>query len=158
MALTKQDYIDPLLVWADMRMKTWPERYYMLYTCASDAGLVAEATVSAAGKYSCVIVDQGGVSATVDEETALNIEAKCTLRVKFGPFRVVSTDGELPFNVVGFMWPLLQFLNREGIKAGPQCGADFDHLFIFEDKIDAANRLIEEFIASAKEKAQSRKS
>lgn len=145
-----------MLVWADMKMRTWPERYYMLYIPTGDAGVVAEAIASATGKYSCIIIDQGGVSATVDEDTAVAIEGKCTLKGKFGPFRIVSTDGELPFNVIGFLRPLLEVLNREGVKAGPQCGADFDHLFIFEDKIDTANNLIEGFIASAKERAQSR--
>lgn len=144
-----------MLVWANMKMKIWPERYYMLYTPAQNAGSVAQAAASASGKYSCVIIDQGGVSATVDEETAVAIEGHCTLKGKFGPFRLVSTDGELPFNVIAFLRPLLEVLNREGVKAGPQCGADFDHLFIFEDKIDRAKTLIDDFIAVAKERAAS---
>ena len=156
--MTTPTYIDPVLVWADMKMLTWPERYYILYAPAEDAALVAKAVASAKGVYSCIIIDQGGVSATVDESTAFAIEEKCKLKGKFGPFRVVSTDGELPFNVIGFIRPLLETLNREGIKAGPQCGADFDHLFIYEEKIDRANELIMDFIASAKAEAERRRS
>ena len=149
-------YIDPMLVWANMRMRTWPERYYMLYTPAADAPVVAELMTSTEGKYSCMIVDQGGVSATIDEQTAAAIESRCTLKGKYGPFRVVSTDGELPFNVIGFLRPLLEVLNGNGVKAGPQCGADFDHLFIYEDKLAQASVLIEEFIASAKARSAGR--
>lgn len=110
---------------------------------------------AAQGVYSRIIVDQG-VSATVDERTSEHLEQNCELKGKFGPFRNVSTDGESPFNVIGFLRPLFDALNREGIKAGPQCGADFDHLYIFEDKIGDAERLIDGFIASAKERAAAR--
>ena len=68
----------------------------------------------------------------------------------FGPFRVVSTDGELPFDVIGFLGPVLRVLNEHGIKAGPQCGAVFDHLFIYERDVERAMAFLEDFISQAR--------
>ncbi|MCG8694488.1 MAG: hypothetical protein MI806_25045, partial [Minwuiales bacterium] len=73
-------------------------------------------------------------------------------RDRFGPFRIVSTDGELPFDVIGFLQPVLLELNAQGIKAGPQCGAVFDHLFIYEKDIDQAERILLDFIEKAKKR------
>lgn len=46
----------------------------------------------------------------------------------FGPFRVGSTDGELPFGIIGFLGSVLKLLHNEGSKAGPICSAVLDHL------------------------------
>ena len=142
--------IDPVAVWAGMKLKTWPERYWMLALSDAAAEIAARAMVESIGKYSCMIRDQGCLSLIVEETVLTTIESETTITQRFGPFKIVSTDGELPFNVVGFLRPVLEILNEEGIKAGPQCGADFDHLFIYEKDIDKAVVLLEDFIASAK--------
>ena len=81
------------------------------------------------------------------------MEQKCTPRERFGPFKIISTDGDLPFDVVGFLQPLLLELNTRGIKAGPQCAAVFDHLFIYEKDIAQAEVVIDQFIEKAKKQA-----
>ncbi len=142
--------IDPVLVWANMTLKTWPETYWMLAIDDADSGPAAQAVVAAAGKYASVIRDQGCVSLIVDEAGLAVFEESATARERFGPFKIVSTDGELPFNVIGFLRPVLEVLNGQGVKAGPQCGADFDHLFIFEKDIDRALDLMDAFIDKAR--------
>ena len=142
--------IDPYGIWANMKLKTWPERYWMVDLFDGAAEAVARVVVSITSRYCCVIRDQAGLSVIADEETVTSMEAEVTPRDRFGPFRVVSTDGELPFDVIGFLQPVLKELNGQGIKAGPQCGAVFDHLFIYEKDIERAEEILEEFIESAK--------
>jgi hypothetical protein len=132
--------IDPMKVWANMSLKTWPERYWMI-DLESAQGAVAMAALSASvARYCCVIRDQAGLSVVVDDKTWAAHGNGVPVRDKFGPFRVVSTDGELPFNVIGFVRPVLQELNGAAIKAGPQCGAVFDHLFISSVTSNAPRR------------------
>lgn len=144
--------IDPIAVWARMKLKMWPERYWMLALELEETAAAAELLIASDGKYSCLIRDQGCLSIVVDEALVPFIDQRTQIRDRFGPFRIVSTDGELPFNVVGFLRPVLEVLNREGIKAGPQCGADFDHLFIFEKDVDRAQEILHDFIADSKKR------
>ncbi|MFF0223181.1 hypothetical protein [Streptomyces sp. NPDC004629] len=67
----------------------------------------------------------------------------------------MSTDGELPFEVVGFLRPILEVLNNAGIKAGPICATDHDHLFIYEKDIEQAEANIDEFIATSRQESSS---
>lgn len=142
--------IDPYKVWANMKLKTWPERYWMVDLFDGAAEAVIRVVISSTSRYCCFIRDQAGLSVLTDEETVTSLEAEVTPRARFGPFRVVSTDGELPFDVIGFLQPALKELNGQGIKAGPQCGAVFDHLFIYEKDIERAEEILEEFIKNAK--------
>lgn len=143
-------YIDPMAVWANMTLKTWPERYWMLDLSDTSAQDVANVFVASDARYSCLIRDQAGVSAIVDEAAVERLKSVIPIRDSFGPFQVISTDGELPFDVIGFLGPALRALNEQGIKAGPQCGAVFDHLFIYERDIERANALLEDFISQAR--------
>ncbi|MBZ5876782.1 hypothetical protein [Chromohalobacter israelensis] len=143
--------IDPMSVWANMQLKVWPERYWMLQLGDASASYAASVFVSSDDRYSCLIRDQAGVSAIVQEKAYELLKSEVTVRECFGPFRVVSTDGDLPFDVIGFLRPVLEFLNDEGIKAGPQCGAVFDHLFVYERDVDRAYTLLEDFIRKARE-------
>lgn len=61
----------------------------------------------------------------------------------------MPTDGDLPFDVIGFLRPVLEFLNNEGIKQA--CGAVFDHLFIYEGGAGRAITLLEGFISKARD-------
>jgi hypothetical protein len=143
--------IDPIAVWADMKLKIWPERYWMLELGDVSAADAASVFVECDGRYSCLIRDQAGVSAIVEEIAFERLKSEVPVRGYFGPFRVVSTDGDLPFDVIGFLRPVLELLNNEGIKAGPQCGAVFDHLFIYEWDVERANALLEDFISKARD-------
>lgn len=142
---------DPIAVWASMKLKIWPERYWMLDLGDASAQEAANVFVVSDARYSCLIRDQAGVSAIVEEPAVERLRSDISIRERFGPFRVVSTDGELPFDVIGFLGPVLQELNDEGIKAGPQCGAVFDHLFIYERDIERAKAILEGFINKARE-------
>lgn len=142
--------IDPMAVWANMKLKVWPERYWMLDLGNASARVAASVFFECDAQYSCLIRDQAGVSAIVQESAVERIESEVTVKDCFGPFQVVSTDGELPFDVIGFLGPVLRVLNDEGIKAGPQCGAVFDHLFIYERDIGRAMTLLEDFISKAR--------
>ncbi len=137
-------------VWAQMRLKTWPERYWMIDLPPASRAVALRALAASESRYHCIIQDQAGYSLIVDETTWATLREEVTPRDTFGPFRIVSTDGELPFDVIGFLRPVLQELNAQGIKAGPQCGAVFDHLFIYEKDIDRAEMLLDGFIARAK--------
>lgn len=143
--------IDPMAVWANMTLKVWPERYWMLDLSDTSAQDVANVFVASDARYSCLIRDQSGVSAIVEEAAVERLKTQVSIRGSFGPFRVVSTDGELPFDVIGFLGPVLRVLNEQGIKAGPQCGAVFDHLFIYERDVERAMVLLENFINQANE-------
>ncbi|MDI6755261.1 MAG: hypothetical protein QME78_12815, partial [Thermodesulfobacteriota bacterium] len=45
--------IDPYKVWANMKLKTWPERYWMVDLFDGAAKAVARAVVSSASRYCC---------------------------------------------------------------------------------------------------------
>lgn len=143
--------IDPMAVWANMTLKVWPERYWMLDLSDTSAQDVANLFVASDARYSCLIRDQAGVSAIVEEAAVERLKSQVSFRDSFGPFRVVSTDGELPFDVIGFLGPVLKVLNEQGIKAGPQCGAVFDHLFIYERDVEKAMAIVGDFIIQARE-------
>lgn len=143
--------IDPIAVWANMKLKVWPERYWMLDLGNASARDAASVFVASDDRYSCLIRDQAGVSMIAEEAAVEQLKSEVSIRDCFGPFRVVSTDGELPFDVIGFLGPVLKVLNDEGIKAGPQCGAVFDHLFIYERDVERANTLLENFISEARD-------
>ncbi|MBT2773715.1 hypothetical protein J7J47_15920 [Halomonas sp. ISL-60] len=143
--------IDPMAVWANMTLKVWPERYWMLDLSDTSAQDVANVFAVSDARYSCLIRDQAGVSAIVEEAAVERLKTQVSIRDSFGPFRVVSTDGELPFDVIGFLGPVLRALNEQGIKAGPQCGAVFDHLFIYERDVKRAVALLDDFINQARE-------
>ncbi|MBT2788527.1 MULTISPECIES: hypothetical protein [unclassified Halomonas] len=143
--------IDPMAVWANMTLKVWPERYWMLDLSDTSAQEVANVFVASDARYSCLIRDQSGISAIVEEAAVEGLKTQVSIRGSFGPFRVISTDGELPFDVIGFLGPVLRALNEQGIKAGPQCGAVFDHLFIYERDVERAVALLEDFINQARE-------
>lgn len=142
--------IDPMKVWAGMSIRTWPERNWMVDLDADRGEAALAAMAGSRARYCCLIRDQAGPSLVVDDETWREHGAGVPERDRFGPFKVVSTDGELPFDVIGFIRPVLQELNGAGIKAGPQCGAVFDHLFIYEKDIARAEAMIADFIARAK--------
>lgn len=141
--------IDPYKVWANMKLKTWPERYWMMDLMESDVECAMQIILSSDKRYSCIIRDQSGLSVVVDEETWEGLEKQVPPRDRFGPFRIISTDGELPFDVIGFLHPVLKELNEQGIKAGPQCGAVFDHLFIYEKDVARAQGILNTFIEKA---------
>ena len=142
--------IDPIAVWANMTLKTWPERYWMLGLDDAHAEIAAVAVANSEARYACLIRDQSGLSLLADDRAARRLASEIPVRERFGPFRVVSTDGDLPFDVIGFMAPALKALTEAGIKAGPQCGAVFDHLFIYERDIDRAQATLDAFIADAR--------
>ncbi len=152
MQLTEEDKqvaTDPYKVWANMKLKIWPERYWMVDLMEADAGWAAEVVSTSVERYSCIIRDQAGLSVVVDGETWENLGKQVTPRDQFGPFKIVSTDGNLPFDVIGFLQPALKELNTQGIKAGPQCGAVFDHLFIYEKDVTRAEEILNAFISEA---------
>lgn len=140
---------DPMAVWAEMTVKTWPERYWMLAIDASDVQEATSLALGSAESYCALIRDQGRASLITDEASVRRIATRLTVRERVGPFRMVSTDGELPFDVVGFLRPVLEVLNNAGIKAGPQCGIDHDHLFVYEDRLEDVHRIVSDFIATA---------
>ncbi|MER6523770.1 hypothetical protein [Streptomyces sp. NPDC001508] len=147
--------IDPSAVWARMKMRVWPERYWLLALTESTAAAAAEVMLRSTGTYCCLIRDQAGISMVVDEAGSAVADELAHVQARFGPFRIVSTDGELPFDVVGFLRPVLEVLNSAGIKAGPICATGHDHLFIYEKDIEQAEAIIDEFIATSRQESSS---
>ena len=76
--------------------------------------------VATSQSYCRILRDEAGLTAIVDEAVFKQHEMSEISRQAIGPLKMVSTDGELPFDVVGFLQPLLLELNRAGVKAGPQ--------------------------------------
>ncbi|MCG8359461.1 MAG: hypothetical protein MI920_28175 [Kiloniellales bacterium] len=145
--------IDPMNVWASMATKTWHERYWMADLDLRHLSLVGELLAANVQSYCCILRDEAGLTAIVDEAVFQRHEMAEISRQAVGPFKMISTDGELPFDVVGFLQPLLLELNRAGVKAGPQCAVHADHLFIYERDVARANKIISQFIARAKHRA-----
>lgn len=145
--------IDPMKVWADMKLKVWPERYWLFDLGQNRTALAVEALSQSASTYCCIIRDQAGCALLIDEASSVLPVLETEDCDRFGPFRIVSTDGHLPFDVIGFLRPALEDLNALGIKAGPQCSAVFDHFFIYEKDIQRAERVLDDLIGRAKETA-----
>jgi hypothetical protein len=95
--------IDPIKVWADMRLRVWPERYWMVELSLDARELVGEVLEVDCGRYISLIRDQACLSLIINEATWQNIRSQINLKNEFGPFRMISTEGELPFDVIGFL-------------------------------------------------------
>lgn len=72
--------IDPITVWANMRMKNWPERYWMMSLGDASARNVAGVFVESDGRYSCLIRDQAGVSAIVEEAAVERLKSEALVK------------------------------------------------------------------------------
>lgn len=68
--------IDPITVWADMNLKIWPEQYWMLNLDDASAPDAARVFVASYDRYSCLIRDQAGVSAIVEETVSERLKSK----------------------------------------------------------------------------------
>lgn len=137
----------PMDVWKRMKMKLWPERYWLIDLPAGHDALAGQLLAETTGRYGCVIKDQMGFSIVVDAETWERLGQGVTPRQQFGPLRVFSTNSELPFDVTGFIKAALEPVNSLGFKAAPQCGAAADHFFTPEDQIDRVVAEFEKFTA-----------
>lgn len=138
---------NPIEVWNRMPMKVWPERYWLVDLPGEYAPLVATLLASSEGKYVAVIRDQTGFSVIVDDATWKQYGTPGAERQKFGPLKVISTNGPLPFDVTGFIKAALEPVNSLGMKAAPQCGAAADHFFCSETDVDKVMRVFEQFTA-----------
>ncbi len=138
---------NPIDVWKTMAMKIWPERYWLIDVAADQSAAVLAVLEHSAGKYNCVIRDQTGYSLIVDEATWTAQGSQQAERQKFGPLKVISTDGPLPFDVTGFIKAALEPVNSLGMKAAPQCGAAADHFFCAEADIEKIKAVFEQFTA-----------
>ena len=143
---------DPNDVWADMTIKVWPERYWLVDLDSTHTPAALAAMTASTGRYCCTIRDQTGFSFALDDETWRSIEPNVVARQKFGPLKVISTDSPLPFDVVGFIQAALRKVNGAGHKAAPQCGAAADHFFTGEQDIETVESLFNQLIAEAKAK------
>lgn len=141
---------DPFDVWADMAIKVWPERYWLLDLAPGAEALAARAFAASTGRYACVIRDQTGFSVVIDEAAYAALKVEPAVRQAFGPLKVISTDSPLPFDVVGFIRAALQVVNGAGFKAAPQCGAAADHFFTGAADIAAVEALFGQLIADAR--------
>lgn len=101
--------------------------------------------------YAFVIRDQPSLFLVTDEDSWRTEGANASESDRFGLFQVVSTDGKLPVNVIGFLRPILEELNNAGIRVGPQCGAIFDYRFIFGRDIVQAELVLATFLERGKE-------
>lgn len=99
------------------------------------------------GAYASVIRDQTGFSLFVDSRTWSEIGNEKAERAKFGPLRVISTEGDLPFDVTGFIGAALAPVNGQGFKAAPVCGLRADHFFTSDEHIEAVAAIFEKFTA-----------
>ncbi|NYT82775.1 hypothetical protein H0A70_14905 [Alcaligenaceae bacterium] len=136
---------DPITVWKEMKMKVWPERYWLIDLPPNATATAINVMDAAQGKYCALIRDQTGYSILVDDATWTAQGAESLERQKFGPLKVISTDGPLPFDVTGFIKAALEPINGRGFKAAPQCGAAADHFFTGEADIDKVVALFESF-------------
>lgn len=130
--------IDPMSVWANMQLKIWPERYWMLELGDASASDASSVFVECDDRYCCLIRDQAGVSAIVEEKAFERLKSVVKVRECFGPFRVVSTDGDLPFDVIGFLRPVLELLNN--------CRVPDDQMSYRSYPLLAARELLKQFI------------
>ncbi|MBN8943159.1 MAG: hypothetical protein J0H01_26880 [Rhizobiales bacterium] len=145
--------IDPLAVWASMPLKTWPERYWFVHVPGDRSDLILAVLNSTSSAYCCINQDQGGFSLVVDEDRWTSVFAHAGPLEKYGPLKVVSTDGDLPYDVTGFIKAALVPINGAGYKAAPQCGVKFDHFLVPEADIARVQGLFADFIASTRRAA-----
>ncbi|MDK7586367.1 hypothetical protein QP575_11080 [Alcaligenes faecalis subsp. phenolicus] len=138
---------NPIEVWKTMDMKIWPERYWLIDVAKEHHNAVMAVLEHSIGKYHCVIRDQTGYSLIVDDVTWKTHGSPQAERQKFGPLKVISTDGPLPFDVTGFIKAALEPVNSLGMKAAPQCGAAADHFFCAESEIEKVAAVFEQFTA-----------
>lgn len=142
---------DPIAVWADMKLKTWPEDYWLIDIAPEDQGVAVQAMTESHAKYCCVIRDQTGFSLVIDDATWQRVgQGKHVERKKYGPLKVISTDSPLPFDVTGFIQAALKPINGAGFKAAPQCGLAADHFFTSAQDIVEVERIFSTFTASGK--------
>lgn len=148
---------DPIAVWAEMKLKTWPEKYWLVDVAPESLPLALEALSRSTTKYCCAIRDQTGFSIVVDTGTWESLPGSARAeRKKYGPLKVISTDSPLPFDVTGFIQAALRPINGAGFKAAPQCGLVADHFFTSEQDIAEVERIFAEFKDGARKDSTTR--
>ena len=138
---------DPHAVWATMEMKTWPEAYWFAHVPPSMRDRVVAMLSTPSTAYAAINQDQNGFSLVVDEARWQTCFGDAGDIEKYGPVKVISTDGELPFDVTGFIQAALKPINGAGYKAAPQCGIMHDHFVVPADDIGKVAEIFDNFRA-----------
>jgi hypothetical protein len=125
-------------LWAATRVRVWPERYWLVSLPTDAVAHVAEWFAGVAGSFGGIVADWDELSLTLPENIWLGSPLRARARSASGPFRAISFDVELPFEITGYLAPVAARLASAGVSIVPQCGYSRDHVLVREEQLETA--------------------
>jgi len=125
-------------LWAATRVRVWPERYWLVSLPTDAVPHVAEWFAGIAGSFGGIIADRDELSLTLPENMWLGSPLRARARSAAGPFRAITFDIELPFDVAGYLAPAAERLAAAGVSIVAQCGYSRDHVLVREEQLEPA--------------------
>lgn len=138
---------DPVETWKTMRVRVWPEDYFIVDLPHAEGPLALALLGCSTGRFCSVTRDQFAFSIVVDRASWEACGQQDKADRCLGPLRVLSTDSELPFDVPGFIRTALEPVNARKLKAAPICGLQSDHFFTGAGEVAEVAAIFESFCA-----------
>lgn len=136
-------------LWAATRVLVWPERYWLVSLPGDAVSHAAEWFAGVAGTFGGIVADRDELSLTLPENMWLGSPLRARARSATGPFRAITFDIELPFEVTGYLAPVAERLASAGVSIVPQCGYSRDHLLVREEQLESAVTTIRALVEEA---------
>lgn len=124
---------------ATMRFRVRGERYLLVGAprARADAVLRAAASMAGASAVGSIVLEPESVTWFAPFSDAQGI-SKIEGARSDGPYRVITFETPMGWDVVGFLALATRALAEAGVPLGAICSFDRDHLFVRETYLDAA--------------------
>lgn len=133
-------------LWAQTRLKVWPERYYLVSlpreALISFAEVFTQWVKTDTNHFSAVVIEQDEISLTISETVWLSVANRLSYSAISSAYKVITFNINLDLAVVGYLAPAAAQLAQGGISIVPQCAYLKDHLLIRETDLEQAQAIL----------------
>lgn len=133
-------------LWAQTRLKVWPERYYLvslpLAALPVFADLFTQLAKVGTNNFSAVVIEQDEISLTISEIVWRSVADRLDYAAVSSAYKVITLNINLDLAVVGYLAPAATQLAQAGISIVPQCAYLKDHLLIRETDLEQAQAVL----------------
>ncbi|HEX9638219.1 MAG TPA: ACT domain-containing protein [Acidobacteriota bacterium] len=109
---------------------------------------------SARGGFGAVVAERDEVTLTMERSQWQSSALRRRARGEAGPFRAITIDLDLGFEVCGFLAPAAERLAGAGVSIVPQCGYRKDHLLVLETQLERALQSLQALMRASRKQAR----